>query len=448
MKKILCILLSALMLIGLCACGGGGEEGGGDQVDPSVLQAGYCRLQCLPDDPVVHIAGGTAENDKSTDGLLDDIAVTCIAIAQGGQTYLIYTCDVVDIHNFYVTTETAITEKTGIPIENIVLNATHTHSAPTLKDNLPGKDAYLRKFNDTCAEAGEKAIADLSPATLSYGSTMTEKMVRVRHYWMNDGTSCGNGHGSASSGYKEHMYPADEECQVLRLTRAAEDKKDIVMFNLAAHATIASREQWTHYLSADFPFYARTYIEENAGVLSAYFIAAGGDATPGSKIPGEIPYTTPAAYGEKLGEYVVQCLGTMTDAQGSDVRIYGEDFYAKKKAYGAYTEGEIVDPTQCGTFPTNTMTVGDVGLVFFPGEMFGATGVRLKENSPTPMTFIVTNSEEDQGYFPTAIAEEHSFYEYDITKYATGTGDVCADRYCEILGALKDGNTPAPQATK
>ena len=411
MKKILCILLSALMLIGLCACGGGGEEGGGDQVDPSVLQAGYCRLQCLPDDPVVHIAGGTAENDKSTDGLLDEIAVTCIAIAQGGQTYLIYTCDVVDIHNFYTTTETAITEKTGIPIENIVLNATHTHSAPTLKDNLPGKDAYLRKFNDTCAEAGEKAIADLSPAALSYGSVMTEKMVRVRHYWMNDGTSSGNGHGSSSSGYKEHMYPADEECQVLRLTRAAEDKKDIVLFNLAAHATIASREQWTHYLSADFPFYARTYIEENAGVLSADFIAAGGDATPGSKIP-------------------------------------GADFYAKKKSYGAYTEGEIVDPTQCGTFPTNTMTVGDVGLVFFPGEMFGATGVRLKENSPTPMTFIVTNSEEDQGYFPTAIAEEHSFYEYDITKYATGTGDVCADRYCEILGALKDGNAPAPQATK
>lgn len=441
MKKAISFLLVILTTLGLCACGEGGTK-----TDPNALQAGFACVVCIPDDAVVYIAGGTAENDPSTDGLLDEIAVTCIALQQGGQTYLVYTCDVVDIYSFYTTTETTITEKTGIAASNIILNATHTHSAPTLKDNLPGKDAYLLKFNAACAEAGEKAIADLSEATLSYGSVMTEQMVRVRHYYMNDGTTCGNGHGSASSGYKEHMYPADEECQVLRLTRAAEDKKDIVLMNLGAHATICSREAYTHYLSADFPFYARNYVEQTADVHCAYFIAASGDQVPGSKIVGEIPYTTPVAYGEKLGSYVLECLNSMTDAQGSNVSLYSEKFYAKRKEYGAYTEGEVVSAVQSRTFPTNTMTIGDVGLVFFPGEMFGSSGRRLKDNSPMAMTFVVTNSEEDQGYFPTAIAEEHSFYEYDITKFATGTGDVCADRYCEILTALKDGTTPTPQA--
>ena len=64
---------------------------------------------------------------------------------------------------------------------------------------------------------------------------------------------------------------------------------------------------------------------------------------------------------------------------------------------------------------------------------------KLKDNSPTPMTFVVTCSEDDQGYFPNAIAKEEGFYEYGQTKYAMGTGEAVADRYCEILDHLKNG---------
>lgn len=447
MKKLLCILLSMITALGLCACSSSGDV---PAEDPNVLQAGFSRNVCLPDDAIVYIAGGTAEDDPSTDGVLDEITVTCIALRQGGRTVLVYTCDVVDIEKFYLGTETVITEATGIPATDIILNATHTHSAPTLKNNLPGKDAYLAKFNSVCAEVGKAAIEDLSPATLSYGSIMTEKMVRIRHYWMNDGTSCGNGHGSAESGYKEHMYPADEECQVLRLTRAAEDKKDIVMMNLGAHATKASSiTAYTHMLSADFPGYARAYVEETADVHCAYFIAASGDQVPSSRIPGEVTNSNKLPeYGQQLGEYVIQCLENMTDAQGNTMNLYTENFIAKKKEYGAYTEGEIVSVSQSLSFPTNTMTIGDVGLVFFPGELFGTQGRQLKDNSPMALTFVITNSEGDQMYFANAIAEEHSFYEYDISKYAVGAGEAAADRYCEILSALKDGATPEPQKTQ
>ena len=446
MKKLICILLSVMTIIGLCACG----SSGGTKEDPTSLLAGFAREVCLPDDAIVYIAGGTASEDPSTDGVLDEIMITCIALKQNGRTILVYTCDVVDIESFYTGTETVISEATGIPASDIILNATHTHSAPTLKNNLPGKDAYLAKFNSVCATVGKAAIADLSPAALSYGSIMTEKMVRIRHYWMNDGTSHGNGHGSAASGYKEHMYPADEECQVLRLTRAADDKKDIVMMNLGAHATKASSiAAFTHMLSADFPGYARAFVEENADVHCAYFIAASGDQVPSSRIPGEVTNSNNLpAYGEQLGQYVLDCLNNMTEAQGNTMRLYTEDFVAKKKAYGAYQEGEIVSIAQSLSFPTNTMTIGDVGLVFFPGELFGTQGRQLKDNSPMALTFVITNSEGDQMYFANAIAEEHSFYEYDISKYAVGAGEAAADRYCEILTALKDGKTPEPQKTQ
>lgn len=435
MKKWIYLLLALALALGLCACATTETK-----EDPNKLLAGFAREVCLPDDAIVYIAGGTASEDPSTDGVLDEITVTCIALKQGGQTYLVYTCDVVDIDGrFYTSTEEKIAEVTGIPVEKIILNATHTHSAPTLKDNLPGKDAYLKKFNEVCAAVGQKALGDLSEATLSYGSVQTENMVRVRHYWMNDGTSYGNGHGSTASGYKEHMYPADEECQVLRLTRGAEDKKDIVMFNLAAHATIVSGTH-TSMLSADFPGYARAYIEQEADVHAAYFIAASGDQIPGSRIAGEVPNGKNApAYGEQLGTYVLTCLESMTPAQGNTVSLYSEEFYAKRKEFGTCTEEEVLQSAQCYIFPTNTMTIGDVGLVFFPGEMFGSQGQQLKENSPMPMTFVITNSEKDQIYFPSPIGFEHSFYEADITKYAQGTGERVASRYVQILTAMKDG---------
>lgn len=483
MKKLICVLLTFVMVLGLCACGGGG---GGGKTDPNALQAGFSRVVCMPDGDA-HIAGGDAATDKS-EGYMDEIAVTCIALKQGEQTVLVYTCDVVDIEKFYITTEEAIARATDISSANIILNATHTHSAPTLKDDLPGKDAYLEKFNDACAQAGTEAIADLSAATVSYGSVMTEHMVRVRHYLMNDGTSFGNGHGSNTSGFKEHHYPSDEECQVLRLTRPAEDKKDIVMMNLAAHATICSATQsLTHMLSADFPGYARQYVEEKADVLCAYFIAAGADQVPNSNIPGEVPNKNdPVAYGQQLGDYVVQCLENMTEATGDGMSLYSEDYTAKRmkegtedaelmahakeivtlrSRYGTYNAPEVkAKITEYGfasyyeasglitrskapdteSFATNTMTIGNVGLVFFPGEMFSTQGAQLKKDSPMGMTFIITNSEGDQGYFPNEIACEHSYYEYDVTKYARGTGEAVAARYVEILTALKDGKTPDP----
>ena len=479
MKKLTCLLLALVMVLGLCACGGGAKE------DPNVLQAGFWREVCLPDDPIVYIAGGDPASDPSTDGVLDELAVTAIALKQGGMTYLIYTCDIVDIDGaFYRTTETAISEATGLPVEQIILNATHTHSAPTLKNNLPGKDAYLVKFNDACAMAGQKAIEDLSPAKLSYGSIMTEKMVGVRHYWMNDGSSYGNGHGTSAglaSGYKEHMYDADEECQVLRLTRDAENKKDILMVNLGAHSTMASGTN-TSSLSADIGGYTRNYLESEMDVQVAYFIAAAGDATPSSKIAGEFPYGKNLnGFGEALGNYVITALDSMTDAQGTEIKLHIEDFTAKrnkegvddperlaqarevvaaKNRLGNYSNDEVrglvskygfasyyeasgiagrVNAPLTDTLPVTAMTVGDVGFVFASYEMFSEHGKKLKEDSPMAFTFIITCSEDDKAYIPSDIAFEHKFYETFVTPYAQGTGVALVERYCEILGALKDG---------
>ena len=63
-------------------------------------------------------------------------------------------------------------------------------------------------------------------------------------------------------------------------------------------------------------------------------------------------------------------------------------------------------------------------------------------------TFVVSCSEDHQLYFPNEIGCEHRFYEYTITRYERCTGDVVADRYCQILAELKEGKAPCPFANK
>ena len=47
-------------------------------------------------------------------------------------------------------------------------------------------------------------------------------------------------------------------------------------------------------------------------------------------------------------------------------------------------------------------------------------------------------SEVYMGYLPHIEGCEHSFYEYDVTKFERGTGEILAEQYAEVLTELKN----------
>lgn len=473
MKKIISVIIVLSFVLALCACGG---EGGSASAG---LQMGFARETAMPEGNV-HIAGGA--DDKVSKGYLDEITVTCIALKKADKTVLLYTCDTVCIYDkFAAPLEQVITEATGIPAEDIILNGTHTHSAPEQQKQQEGTAEYRQKFNKACVKAATAAIEDLSPVSaISYGSAQTEKMVFVRHYLMADGSSYGNGHGDINKGIVSHHYDSDGETQVIRFVRSAEDKKDIVFMNLGAHATMTSS---TNMLSADFPGVARTYVEDNADVHCAYFIAAAGEQTPSTKIPGNAPHDNGdhVTYGNRLGEYVVGILnGEMTASQSSDLILYHEEVTANRMREGIEDADRLAKAseiralsaqygnnsnevkakveeygfssyyeasglvTRSGAPETDTITIhamvlGDVSMTFAPYEMFSTQGKIIKEGTPYGMTFVVTCSEYHEGYMPNEIACEHNYYEYDIANFARGVGEQLSERFVEILKGIKDG---------
>ena len=87
----------------------------------------------------------------------------------------------------------------------------------------------------------------------------------------------------------------------------------------------------------------------------------------------------------------------------------------------------------------NTLALGDLAFVFAPYEMFSENGKFIKENSPYAMTFVVTCSENHQGYLPSVNGFRVECYETHVTNYARGTAEDLANTYIEMLTAMKNG---------
>lgn len=182
MKKLICLLLSAVMLLGLCACGGGDASNGDDA--KSALQVGFGKANMMPESTVT-IAGGEDPNRLHT-GYLDYLTASCIAFSDGTNTVLLYTIDMQCLTaSFLGNIKDTISQETGVPVANIMLSCTHDHSAPSMTMTHTGiSDFRTGPFAYALLDSGKAAIKDLAPVETYIGESKTESMVFVRHYNM------------------------------------------------------------------------------------------------------------------------------------------------------------------------------------------------------------------------------------------------------------------------
>ena len=249
MKKYFSLFLALIVSLGLIACGNTDTAETTAAPVSAGLQVGFARESIMPEDfTKAHIAGGDAAN-RVAKSIYDNLYITCIAFQEGGQTFLLYTMDAINSSSEITTpAKAAITQLTGVPAENIMMCATHTHAGVSLTYDWDGLQSHLRMFNEAAAYAGKNAIKDLAPAEIYHGNVETEKMAYVRHYELSDGSFAGSNFGNFANGaIVGHSAEADGQFQLVKFTR--EGKKDVVMMNFPAHATFASTADT--YISAD-----------------------------------------------------------------------------------------------------------------------------------------------------------------------------------------------------
>ena len=457
MKKLISMLLTVCILLGLCACGG---SGGGESKAPVGLQAGYGRADVSPLTPAP--MGGYGDSDtRLSSHIMDETYATCVAIKQGDTTFLIFTVDAISCQDAVANNlRDSIKAELGISQENVLVGATHTHS---------GAD-WNGATSAGCIKAAKDALADMAPATMEACTTELEGMNFVRHYLMNDGTYYGSNFGSTESGFKAHAVEVDNEMSLVKFERG--DKKDILMVNWQAHPASAARQQDYNGISADFVGYARKKVEMESGVHFAYYTGASGNVNPRSQIDGETPESskTYQSYGAALGEKIVAAMSLLQPAEGAEMKTANNKFpveidhswdhmaveaskvvgvwkqdgleagHKLAREYGfssAYHANAITHRSVYKGQQTKTLTAVRVGPVAFINndyEMFCDHGEKVKNESPFDVTFIITGC---SGYIANEAAYGYRSYESDTSPYVSGTGEKLATEMARLLNTMK-----------
>ena len=466
MKKLICLLLSAVMLLGLCACG---KTDSAEGEQKATMQVGFGKCNMMPEGTVT-IAGGEDPNRLST-GYLDYLTASCIAFSDGTDIVLLYTTDMQCLtDSFLGTIKDTLSRELNVPAANIMISCTHDHSSPSMVMSHTGISEFRAgPFQNALITSGKDAIKDLAASEIYIGETTGTGLAFVRHYLMADGSYAGPAYGNlVTKDIVDQAYPSDEAIQIVKFDRAAAGKKDIVLFNLGAHATYYSSTATTN-LSADFPGPARDYVSENANCYAAYFMSAAGDQTPRSSHTPLKHDMGHKEFGEKLGQYVVEALGSLTKVNTGDVKITEVKYMAEsnrldttrisdaqrlwdlfnQKGYDvantqAREEGfksiyECRSIIQSGSRPKtkmvniNVLSAGDVSFAIFSGEMFASTGRYIRENSPYDMTFVLTCANGYNGYFPDERGYSYGCYEAYSSYVNVGTAEKIGEEYIKML---------------
>lgn len=470
MKKAITLFLALMMILSLCACTGSGNntEGSQDGMGDG-LNVGYARENITPDFSV-GLGGYSDAETRRSQGFIDYIYATCIAMTEGEETILVYTIDNCAMtHAFAEKIRDRVTAATNIASDKIFCVATHSHSCPSLTTGDAEGTKYQELLLTATVTAAENALDDRAPATLLAGTTDLELMNFVRHYEMSDGTFAGSNFGSfTNSTIVGHATDTDPQMVLVKFDRA-DDKQDILMVNWQAHPDHGT-ENGRNNISADFPGALREKVMQETGMLVAYFTGASGNQNPDSRDSTEAHNLTMKEYGEKLADYAIAALDGLQPVEGNGISttrvMYdaeidhswdhllnaANEVYELWKSAGktagdalgktydftsSYQARAIISRAGMGAtqqLELNAFRVHGVGFTTGTYEMFSDAGLYVKGNSPYDITFIMTGN---SGYIPSAEAYGYRSYEADTGYFAKGTAEKLAEKYVELLKSVQ-----------
>lgn len=291
-----------LSMLAVCVPGPRSSQG----AEPS-WKAGAATAKITPDRPLVLL--GYTDRKGPFEGVSDDISARALALedAQGCRAVVV-AADLVGFQAAVVTDAVAarIAERTGLPRERILFNASHTHTGPvvsldpSLTRNVAHPDmtpeqaeatiAYTRRLQDQLVDLVERAFGDLKPARLSWGAGRTG-VPTSRRLPKPEGVVMAPNPDA----------PIDDAVPVLRVD-SPDGTPRAVVFGCACHAVAAGGQ---NAISADYPGYAGAVVEARHPGATALFLAGcGGDANPHPRGTIEQART----HGEALGREVCRVL--------------------------------------------------------------------------------------------------------------------------------------------
>lgn len=251
----------------------------------------------------IKLAGWKGLTESST-GVCQRLRSVAMAMDDGQTPVLFVTADWVGFTERTAALRQLIHERTGLPPEQIVLSASHTHRGPVTREkDAPFKGPvdyeYVNAALEKMAECAEQAWQARTPARIEAGSGECGFAASRRKP---------DGKGGVYWGpwRPDREAPHDHEVPVLKIS-SPEGAVRAVVFSYACHPT----ERKCLEIGAGYPGYALDRIEERfPGATACFLIGCAGDQKPYSLNPdtqsfGNMTLEESRAIGEQLGDEVV-----------------------------------------------------------------------------------------------------------------------------------------------
>jgi neutral ceramidase len=404
------------------------------------------------------IVGGW--NPESATHIHDELYARCLVLDDGDTRIAIVVADNVGIpSNVVDEAKRLTTERSGLRAEQILIASTHTHSASNARgknryDESSPLDDYQRFLAGRIADGVQRAINNLQPAQIGWGSGRLPEQVFNRRWFMKPGADLTNPFGGVDKvrmnpgvGNPDLLKPAaptDPEIAFLAV-RSREGRPIALVANYSLHYVggvpsghISAdyfgvfAEQMTRLLAADGqnpPFVAMMSNGTSGDINNINF--AGGQA----RLP---PYGRMRVVANQAAAEVLRALQEIAYHDWVPLAIIQRELTLEARrpaqAMIARAREVIADPEDAARdhvreriyadrilrivespprldIVLQAVRIGDLAITAIPFEVFVEIGLELKEKSPFPDTFTISIANGAYGYLPTVRHHDLGGYE-------------------------------------
>ena len=224
------------------------------------LFAGFGRVNATP---MLGIPISGYYKERYAEGILDEIEINALALGCDDAKVVLLSIDNCGIPQYTMDMfRRHVSAMTGLPVEAILIHATHTHTGPTLRDDTictedkkPLMAQYKQLVTHKMADAAMAAIADMKPAKMGYAIGNAPNIAFVRRFRMKDG-SCKTNPGVNNPDILHPIGDVDERVNVLRFDQ--EGGKSLVLVNFGDHPDTVGG----NFISCDWPGFTRKFVEQ------------------------------------------------------------------------------------------------------------------------------------------------------------------------------------------
>ncbi len=391
-------------------------------------------VRVVTPDPLLPVSGGMGPS-KPAKEKAGELNVRALVLADDATKVAIVSADFLGFPAALGNRVRALVK--GIPPENILIGATHTHSAPDaygFPDGKGGTAADLKYLDSVCArmaEAINEALAKLQPASLRIASGDAKGKIAYNYY-------------------ADRLY--DPRCHVIQAI-GADGKAFATLLNYAVHPEVIGSSQGICSPDLVGPLYDRL-LEKGGGVGIFMNSAQGGMVTADNRLPEgkeARDWAECVRIGNQLADEALRIVmkspeqkspHLLCEARTISFPIDSPQLRAvmASSPLGLGSKGATNATTQF-----NLLNIGNAQILTVPGEALPNIGFYLKRNMRGEHNLLFGLCNDAFGYILTRV-DWSSFKAYDyVSRTCLGekTGEILIEEALRFVNEM-----PAPPKLK